>query len=158
MAWTPHHSQSVQSSATFEEVWDTAELNALLHVRAALLSIVALNSHICHDLHQATSYLDIMGAADVNAHSCKHLRTPALLGTRYQYAALWARLVLASISRNSTDAWSLRTWLHEIEVSTRMQLEVLMSRHLLMSSFRERSRKLFDELGFPSNEHMSPTL
>ena len=83
MAWTPHHSQSVQPSATFEGVWDTAELNALLHVRAALLSIVALHSHICHDLHQATSYLNIIGATDIHTHSCKHLRTPVLLSTRY---------------------------------------------------------------------------
>ena len=69
LAWTPHHAETIEPSLTFEGQWDPLELNALLHARAAILGIIALHSSICHAMHKATTYLDIMGAADMHAHS-----------------------------------------------------------------------------------------
>lgn len=144
LAWTPHHAESFEPTSTFEAFWEPAELNALLHVRAAFLGIIALNSHICHTTHKAKTYLDIMGAADVHAASCAHLRTDALIGTKYQYAAVWTRMTLAAISRDpSRDSW-LAKWLKAIDIKTWDGLRGLMEAHMLRDEFLPQLRTVFD--------------
>lgn len=152
MSWSPHHGESFEPSETFEGHWDPAELIALLHVRAAVLSIVAINSHICHTRHWAKSYLDIMGAADVHAYSCGHLRTDALIGTKYQYAAVWARFAIASVSRDpSRDAWLVQ-WLKATNIRTWESLRALMSQHILRDEFETQARILFDAISHELSE------
>lgn len=146
LAWTPHHSESYEPSSTFEEFWDAAELNALLHVRAAVLGIVALNSHICHTRHKAKTYLDIMGAADVHAASCAHLRTPALIGTKHQHAAVWARLALAAVSRDPEGEGWYVDWLKAVGVRSWEGLRALMGRHVLREEFEGKLREVWENI------------
>lgn len=146
LAWTPHHADSFEPSSTFEDFWDPEELNALLHVRAAVLGIVALNSHICHTTHKAKTYLDILGAADVHAASCAHLRTEALIGTKYQYAAVWARMTLAATSRDpARESWYV-PWLKAVNVRTWDSLRALMKAHMLRDEFAPQLRTVFDAI------------
>jgi hypothetical protein len=146
IAWTPHHGETIEPSPTFEGQWDPLELNALLHTRAAILGIIALHSSICHTMHQATTYLDIMGAADLHAHSCLHLRTDALIGTRYQDLAIWARVSLAAISRDPSRDQLFRNWLTIAHLDTWDALRAVMEAHLLQDEFLPQTRALFDEL------------
>lgn len=147
MTWTPHHTESVEPSDTFEGHWDEAELNALLHLRAADLIVVALWSHVCHTMHSAKSYLDIMGAANVHAHSCIHLRTDSLIGTKYQYAAVWARIILSSIAPNhERDLPLIRGWLAAININTWEGVLDFMKAHMLLDVFAPQIRSLYDAL------------
>jgi hypothetical protein len=146
MAWTPHHGETIEPSSTFEGQWDPLELNALLHVRAALLSILALHSSICHTIHNGTTYLDIMGAADLHAHSCGHLRTDALIGTKYQDLAIWARVSLAAISRDPSRDDLFKNWLTVTHLNTWESLQALMEAHLLQDHFFPQTRAFFSAI------------
>lgn len=146
MAWTPHHGETVEPTSTFEGQWDPLELNALLHVRAAILMIIALHSSICHTIHNATTYLDIMGAADLHAHSCIHLRTDALIGTRYQDIAIWARVSLAAISRDPSRDGLFKNWLKVARLDSWNALRAVMEDHLLQDEFFPQTRAFFDAL------------
>ena len=144
MAWTPHHGETIEPSSTFEGQWDPFELNALLHVRAAILSIIALHSSICHAMHRATTYIDIMGAADLHAHSCGHLRTDALIGTKYQDVAIWARVSLAAISRDSSRDNLFNNWLTVTHLDTWKSLRAVMAAHLLQDEFVPQTQGFFN--------------
>jgi hypothetical protein len=148
MAWTPHHGETIEPSSTFEGQWDPLELNALLHVRAAILSILALHSSICHAIHKATTYLDIMGAADLHAHSCGHLRTDALIGTKYQDLAIWARVSLAAISRDPSRDGLFQNWLSVTHLDSWESLRAVMEVHLLQDEFFPQTRGFFNALFF----------
>lgn len=146
LSWTPHHGESVEPSSTFEGQWDPLELIALLHVRAAILGIIAIHSHICHTMHQATTYLDIMAAADVHAHSCGHLKTDALIGTKFQWVAIWARVSLAAISRDPSRDGLFKHWFAITSLNTWKALRDVMEYHLLQDAFHTQTRTLFHEI------------
>jgi len=146
ISWTPHHGESIEPSATFEGHWDAAELTALLHVRAATLIILCRHSHLCHNMYKAKTYLDIMGAADVHAMSCIHLDTDSLIGTKYQYAAVWARVTLAAISRDPSRDPLFIPWLKATGLTTWDSLRSVMESHLLQDVFYPQTREFFDTL------------
>ena len=119
---------------------------SLLHVRAAILMVIALYSHICHTIHRGTTYLDIMGAADVHAHSCIHLRTDALMGTKYQDVAIWARVTLASISRDPSRDHLFRNWLAMADLKSWDALYAVMEAHLIQDAYLPQTREFFNDL------------
>jgi hypothetical protein len=146
VSWSPHHGESFEPSSTFEGHWDALELTALLHVRAAVLCIICLHSHLCHNMYTATTYLDIMGAADVHAASCIHLNTDSLMGTKYQYTAVWARVALAAICRDPSRDALFIPWLKATGLTTWDSLSSVMESHLLQESFYPQTRAFFDTL------------
>lgn len=146
MAWTPHHSESTIPAPSFELAWNKIELNALYHARAATLSIISLHAHIAHSMHNAVTYLNILGAANVHAHSCQHLRTPALMGTRFAYLAIWARFTICAISPGSTPNHLLKQWLKELHIKTWVQMKVILEAHLFLDAFAVQAQTLFEEL------------
>lgn len=146
ISWTPHHHGTVVPLNALEYGWDATELNALLHVRAALVSIVALHSHICHSIHRATSYLNIMQAVDVHADLCNQLSMNALIGTKFQDVAVCARVVIASISRDSTFDGLLREWLASLSITSWPEREGMMETYALLDTFRASCRDLFHAL------------
>jgi hypothetical protein len=146
MSWTPHHGESIEPLSTFEGRWDVAELTALLHVRAATLIILCRHSYLCHNMYKAKSYLDIMGAADVHAMSCIHLNTDSLIGTKYQYAAVWARVTLGAISRDPSRDALFIPWLKATGLTTWDSLRSVMESHLLQDVFYPQTRDFFDTL------------
>jgi hypothetical protein len=146
MSWTPHHGESIEPSSTFEGHWDVAELTALLHVRAATLIILCRHSYLCHNMYKAKSYLDIMAAADVHAMSCIHLNTDSLIGTKYQYAAVWARVALGAISRDPSRDALFIPWLKATGLTTWDSLRSVMESHLLQDVFYPQTRDFFDTL------------
>lgn len=95
-------------------------------------------------MHKATTYLDIMGAADVHAVSCGHLRTDALIGTKYQDVAIWARVALAAISRDPSRDGLFRNWLTITRLDRWESLLAVMENHLLQDAFFPQVRVLFD--------------
>lgn len=140
MAWSPHHSVSFVPNPDFEAAWDQLELNALYHLRAAVMAIVAWHSHLAHSMHNAVTYLDIVAAGHVHAHSCAHLRTHALMDTRYQSLAIWARVVLCSISRVPDQDAEVRRYLVEAGLERWEQMEMLLRTHTLLESFEPQAR------------------
>ncbi|KAF2754665.1 hypothetical protein EJ05DRAFT_488830 [Pseudovirgaria hyperparasitica] len=143
ISWTPHHSDTLVPSPTFEGAWEQQELIALYHLRAALISIVALHSYHAHTLHNAVSYLDIMHATLIHAQSCQHLRTQSLIGTRYQSMALWARYVLCSISEVPGSETLLRHWLIGAGITTWEQISSLLRAHLFLGTFATSAHHLY---------------
>jgi len=146
VSWSPHHDESFEPPSTFEGHWDGTELTALLHVRAAILGVICLHSHLCHEMYKATTYLDIMGAADVHAASCFHLDTDSLMGTKYQYAAVWSRVTLAAISRDPSRDALFIPWLKATGLTTWDSLRSVMESHLLQDVFYPQTRAFFDIL------------
>ena len=146
ISWTPHHGESIEPSPTFEGRWDAAELIALLHVRAAILCIICVHSQQCHTMYKAKTYLDIMGAAEVHASSCIHLNTDALIGTKYQYVAVWARISLAAICRDPSRDPLFIPWLKATGLTTWDSLRSVMDAHLLQDVFFPQTRDFFDTL------------
>lgn len=87
-----------------------------------------------------------MGAADVHAQSCVHLRTDALIGTKYQDVAIWARVALAAISRDPSRDELFRNWLTVRRLDTWESLRAVMENHLLQDAFFPQVRELFDAI------------
>lgn len=146
ISWTPHHSVSVKPWPNFEAAWDPDEVNALYHVRAAMLSIMAKHSFDAHTQHKAKSYLDIMGAADVHAFSCHHLRSDALMSTKYKWLVLWARFTLLAVSRTSGHDAIVKLWMAELQVASWEDMKSILEAHVFPSNTAERSRHLYQDL------------
>jgi hypothetical protein len=87
-----------------------------------------------------------MSAADLHAHSCLHLRTDALIGTRYQDLAIWARVSLAAISRDPSRDHLFRNWLTIARLDTWDALRTVMEAHLLQDEFFPQTRAFFNDL------------
>lgn len=146
MSWTPHHSVSVKPWPTFEADWDPEEMNALYHVRAAVLAIIAVHSYDAHTHHKAKTYLDIMGAADVHAFSCHHLRSAALIPTKYKWLVLWARFTLLAISRTSGHDPMVKQWMAELQVASWEDMKSILEAHVFVKTISERCRHLYQDL------------
>ena len=146
ISWTPHHSVSVKPWPNFEADWDPDEVNALYHVRAAVLSVLANHSYDAHTLHKAKSYLDIRGAVDVHAFSCHHLRSDALMSTKFNWLVLWARFTLLAISRSSGHDVLVKRWMAELQVASWEDMKSILEAHVLVKNTEERSRHLYQDL------------
>lgn len=126
MAWGPAHTLGCEPQPAHEAVWDQAELNALYHVRAAMISINGVLLVATSEAHKVRWDMDISAGLDVHEESCHHLRTNDLMGTKYQDVALWARFSICAISRARSTGGAVRTFLCRAGLDTWTEMKRLM--------------------------------
>ncbi|KAK4550013.1 hypothetical protein LTR36_002980 [Oleoguttula mirabilis] len=147
MAWGASHSISCETMPAHEDSWDQAELNALYHVRAACISINGVILQATLDAHGMELGMDLAAGLAIHTESCKHLRSEALMGTKYQEVAIWARFIMCAISREPSTDRLLRSFLQLQGVRSWNQLGLLLERHLYPVPLLEMmSHKLYNQL------------
>ncbi|KAK5687656.1 hypothetical protein LTS10_001796 [Elasticomyces elasticus] len=151
MAWSPTHSSGYEPRPDLEEQYDTLELNALYHMRAAHISICGIMIQHAMDVHKITWTFDLEGALHIHTQSCQHLRTEALLGTKYQDIGLWSRYVLCSLARDPVQDTFIKSMLMRLEVTTFHELQAVLGRFVYHDAiFGDSCRKLWDMLATSS--------
>ncbi|KAK3628527.1 hypothetical protein LTR56_018572 [Elasticomyces elasticus] len=147
MAWSPTHSSGYEPRPDLEEQYDTLELNALYHMRAAHISICGIMIQHAMDVHKITWTFDLEGALHIHTQSCQHLRTEALLGTKYRDVGLWSRYVLCSLARDSVQDAFIKSMLKRLEITTFHELQAVLGRFVYHDAiFGDSCRKFWDML------------
>ncbi|KAK3068795.1 hypothetical protein LTR53_013355, partial [Teratosphaeriaceae sp. CCFEE 6253] len=128
MAWSPTHTRSYEPLPDVEEQYGPLELNALYHIRAVHISICGVILQHTMDMHDVrwSGSFDLRGGLMIHTQSCQHLRTTALLGTKYQEVGLWARFVLCSLARDATQDAFLKATLQKLGVVSFEHLKAIM--------------------------------
>lgn len=130
MAWGPSHSIRCEIDPANEESWDQLELNALYHIRAVNISINGVYMQATLHAHNSELGMNLEAGLAIHTESCKHLNSEALMGTKFQEVALWARFILCAISREPSSDRLLRSFLHLQGIRNWIQLRALLERHL----------------------------
>lgn len=147
MAWSPSHTQGYEPSAAYEDAWDQEELNALYHVRAACISVNGILLQATLDAHKVSWTMDLQMGLDIHAEACQHLRTEALMGTKYQEVAVWSKFMLCAISRDRSRIEPLRAFLQRQGVKSWEELRGLLGRHMQLELWLStRFQDLYEHL------------
>lgn len=147
LAWSPHHTHSASPSPAHEDAWDPLELRALYHVRAAMISLIALTLRHAADRHRSPWRFDMETALSVHTTSCQHLGSESLLTTKYREIAVWARFILCATSRDPPRDEMMRGFLSELKVTSWEQVRKLLKKHIFNEAlFGDRCRAFYRAL------------
>ena len=100
LAWGASHAHGWMPNPAYEADYDPLLLTALYHIRAANVSIVGVMLEQTMISHDMPWNFDLRGSLYIDRASCVHLGTERLIGTKYQWIALWARYSLCAIARD----------------------------------------------------------
>jgi hypothetical protein len=87
----------------YEADYDPLLLCALYHIRVTNVSIVGVMLEQTMIAHKLPWNFDLRGSLYTHTASGVHLGTERLIGTQYQWIALWARYSLCAIARDPTQ-------------------------------------------------------
>lgn len=149
MAWGPSHSLGIEPSPADEATWDQMELNALYHVRSALISAAGVLLQTTLDIHHEKSAMDLQAGLDVHTTACQHLRSEELMGTKYQEVALWTRFTLCAMSPFALFPGRdelLKSYLMRQGIETWEQLRSILERHLYLGMSDTKYHSLYRHL------------
>lgn len=148
ISWSPSHSVGVEPVNSYEEAWDQKDLNALYHVRSAFISINGILIEAALAAHQDQWSFDIQAGLDIHAEACQHLGSRALMGTRYQDIAIWAKFTMSVVaSKSERGNEMLQSLLGRAGIETWEQLKGLLQRHVYLERWiGDRYRLLYEEI------------
>lgn len=151
LAWSPTHTLSVACVPWAEESYDQAELNALYHARAALISINGIIYQTSLDTLGSSMLFNLKLALDVHCVSCQHLDTDSLLGTRFEELAFWSRFILCAISRDPDRDELIKRLLLCLRLDSWKKVKALLEKFMeLQPLFEDRCREFYELLtSFP---------
>ncbi|KAK5115048.1 hypothetical protein LTR62_001745 [Meristemomyces frigidus] len=141
MSWSPTHTHGYENVLDFEDEYEPLVLSALYHIRAANITICGILLQHTMDIHNITWNFDMRGGMAIHTSSCRHLQTEMLMGTRFEYIAIWARFSLCAVSRDEEQDAMLIGMLQRLNVRTWSHLKAILSCFLyeegLMGGFCE---------------------
>ncbi|KAI5206124.1 hypothetical protein E4T39_02600 [Aureobasidium subglaciale] len=148
ISWSASHSISAEPVDSYEEAWDQTDLNALYHIRSALISANGFILLAAVEAHSLEWQFNVQLGIHIHAEAARNLKTHKLMGTKYQEIAIWAKMTMEShaIPSQSGDehmsglmrSTGIRDW-------TRM--EALLKRHVYREELvAQKYRRLFDAL------------
>ncbi|KAK4569542.1 hypothetical protein LTR86_003305 [Recurvomyces mirabilis] len=125
MSWSPTHTHGFEPGPDYEDSYDPAVLSALYHVRAANINICGVLLQHTMNVHKIFWNFDMKGGMTIHTCSCRHLQTELLMGTQYEYIALWARFMLCAIARDPVQDSLLISMLHRMKIYAWPQLRAV---------------------------------
>ena len=148
MSWNASHSVSSTPDTNYEDQWDKLHMNAVYHIRSAMISSNAPVMAACIRAHKASWELDVQSGIDIHAQACQHLKTHELMGTKYHDVAIWAKMTLNShATPTQSGDEHMSALMKHSGIRTWEQMESLLKRFVYREELSgEKYRRLFHAL------------